>query len=80
MVRRYIPGVETTPGVWSSPPVEDFTYQWQVCDATGANCVDIPGATGPHCPVPPSEGTTIRVRVTSGTTDDGEPVVSELSP
>ena len=31
-------------GTWSGTTPVDFTYQWQRCDAAGANCVDIPGA------------------------------------
>jgi hypothetical protein len=31
-------------GRWSGGP-DQFTYQWKRCDAAGANCVDIPGAT-----------------------------------
>jgi hypothetical protein len=33
------------PGAWSNPPVS-FAYQGQRCDAGGAACVAIPGATG----------------------------------
>jgi hypothetical protein len=33
-----------TAGVWTAPDAT-FTYQWQDCDAAGANCVDVAGAT-----------------------------------
>jgi hypothetical protein len=33
-----------SPGTWSNTDVK-LTYQWQRCDATGANCADIAGAT-----------------------------------
>ncbi|MEA2133751.1 MAG: large repetitive protein [Solirubrobacteraceae bacterium] len=33
------------PGTWTGTGTIDFTYQWQRCDATGANCLDVPGAT-----------------------------------
>ncbi len=33
------------PGVWNGGKPLAFTYQWRQCDAAGANCVDIPGAT-----------------------------------
>jgi hypothetical protein len=33
-------------GLWAGDVPMSFTYQWQACDATGANCADIPGATG----------------------------------
>ena len=44
------PGVGSTltadPGDWQGTPTITYTYRWQRCDAAGANCVDIPGATG----------------------------------
>jgi hypothetical protein len=44
------PGAGSTltadPGDWQGTPTITYTYQWQRCDAAGANCVDIPGATG----------------------------------
>ena len=33
-----------TPGTWSNSDVA-LTYQWQRCDATGANCIPIAGAS-----------------------------------
>jgi Concanavalin A-like lectin/glucanases superfamily len=36
--------VRAEPGVWDDGG--GATYQWQHCDADGANCVDIDGATG----------------------------------
>ena len=33
-----------SPGTWSNTDVK-LTYQWQRCDATGASCTDIAGAT-----------------------------------
>jgi hypothetical protein len=33
-----------TAGRWTAPDAT-FTYQWQDCDAAGANCVDVAGAT-----------------------------------
>jgi hypothetical protein len=32
------------PGTWTAPEAT-FTYQWQHCDAAGANCADVAGAT-----------------------------------
>ena len=32
-------------GHWGGTPTITFAYQWQRCDAAGANCVNIPGAT-----------------------------------
>jgi len=36
--------LSATAGVWTAPDAT-FTYQWQDCDAAGANCVDVAGAT-----------------------------------
>ncbi|HWJ49516.1 MAG TPA: hypothetical protein VNR42_00755, partial [Solirubrobacteraceae bacterium] len=33
-----------SPGSWSGYPAPTFTYQWQRCDQTGANCNPIAGA------------------------------------
>jgi len=54
-----------TPGTWTgSPPT--FTYRWQRCDPTGANCADIPAATGPTYVLTDSDvGATIRVVVSA---------------
>ena len=50
-------------GRWSGGP-EQYTYQWKRCDAAGANCVDIAGATTATYTVTPADaGTTLGVRV-----------------
>lgn len=55
-----------TPGTWSDSPT--LAYQWQMCDATGANCADVAGATGPTYDVPVGNvGSTLRVLVTATT-------------
>jgi hypothetical protein len=36
--------VRTNNGTWSGANIS-YAYQWQRCDAAGANCSDIPGAT-----------------------------------
>jgi hypothetical protein len=52
-------------GSWTGNPTS-FSFQWQRCDAGGANCVDIPGATsGTYAPVGADVGSTIRVAVTA---------------
>ena len=68
-------------GVWSGLP-SSYTYQWELCDAAGANCADILGATT-HSYVPGAEayGQTLRVRVvaTNGI-GSSDPVESVASP
>jgi hypothetical protein len=54
-----------TTGTWAGSP-SSFTYQWQRCDAAGANCADIPGATSQSYLLTDSDaGSTIRVAVTA---------------
>jgi len=54
-----------TPGTWTGSPAS-FTYQWQRCDPAGANCADIPAATGPTYVLTDSDvGSTIRVVVSA---------------
>jgi len=51
-------------GVWGGDQVA-FTYQWQRCDAAGAGCVDIAGATGSSYVVASGDlASTLRVSVT----------------
>ena len=53
----------TSPGTWTAPDAT-FGYQWQRCDATGANCADVPGATTATYAVTAADvGTTLRVAV-----------------
>ena len=54
-----------SPGTWSNDDVA-FTYQWQHCDATGANCVDVTGATATTYAVTATDvGFTLRVVATA---------------
>jgi hypothetical protein len=54
-----------TSGAWSNSPTS-FAYQWQHCDAAGANCSPIGGASGQtYTLAAPDAGTTIRVSVTA---------------
>jgi hypothetical protein len=54
-----------TSGTWTAPDAT-FGYQWQRCDAAGANCVDVPGATTSTYAVTAADvGTTLRVVVTA---------------
>jgi hypothetical protein len=54
-----------TSGSWSNSPTS-YAYQWERCDATGANCVPITGAAGQSYPLTAADaGATIRVSVTA---------------
>jgi hypothetical protein len=54
----------TSTGTFSMTPT--FTYAWQRCDAAGAACADIVGATTPTYVVAPEDvATTLRVTVTA---------------
>ena len=67
-----------SPGTWN---VDDLavTYQWQHCDAAGANCTDLAGATQPTYAVGAGDvGFTIRVTAT-GRDRFGAPVASSAA-
>jgi hypothetical protein len=52
------------PGTWTGSSIT-FTYQWRQCDASGANCTTIAGATGNTYVIASGDvGHTIRVAVT----------------
>lgn len=40
-------------GIWST--IATFSYQWQRCDETADNCMDIPGATSRSLTIDPTE-------------------------
>jgi subtilisin family serine protease len=53
-------------GTWT-PVATSFSYQWRRCDAIGAACTDIPGATGQSFELTAADlGATLRVLVTAG--------------
>ena len=55
-----------TTGSWSGSQPMSFAYQWRRCDATGANCVAVSGATAQtYVLVAADQGSTIRVSVTA---------------
>ncbi len=58
------------PGRWTGAKPVSFAYQWQRCDAVGAACAPIPGATGAtYRPVAADVGRAIAVTTTAqGTT------------
>jgi hypothetical protein len=58
-----------TNGKWASPDMLTFTRVWQSCDATGANCISIPGATHPTLKLTKAEVANGTVEVTVTATD-----------
>ena len=55
----------TSNGNWSNSPT-GYTYEWRRCDATGANCSSIAGATSPNYVLAASDaGRTLRAVVTA---------------
>jgi hypothetical protein len=54
-----------TPGAWTAPDAT-FAYRWQRCDAAGANCADVAGATTSTYAVTTADvGATLHVVVTA---------------
>lgn len=54
------------PGTWAGGKPLAFTYQWKQCDAAGANCASIAGATHEsYRPVAADVGHSLRVLVTA---------------
>ena len=54
------------PGTWNGTGTLTYAYQWQRCDANGANCHDIAGATASHyTPTGADVAHTVRVVVTA---------------
>ena len=54
------------PGTWEGGKPLVFTYQWRQCDAAGANCVAITGATGEsYRPVSTDVGHALKIVVTA---------------
>src|SRR5207253_2079298 len=52
-------------GTWDAGSLA-FTIRWQLCDATGSACADIPGETGVTYTARPADiGSTLRVAVTA---------------
>ena len=65
-------------GEWTNNPT-GFTYNWQQCDSSGANCTTISGATAQtYMPVAGDVGHTIRVEETaSNSAGPSAPATSE---
>lgn len=58
------------PGTWEGGKPLAFTYQWRSCDAAGANCTPITGATGEsYRPASTDVGHSLKVVVTAASGD-----------
>jgi len=73
-----------SPGAWSDKAAKT-TFQWQRCDASGASCTDISGATaGTYTVVDADVGSTLRVEVTAanrfGATKGDSAVTTVVAP
>jgi hypothetical protein len=56
-----------TKGSWSGTPTIEYAYQWQRCDANGANCANIAGATATTYQIAAGDdGARLRVVVSAG--------------
>lgn len=54
----------TSDGEWSGTPPITYGYQWRRCDATGADCSDLAGATDRSYTLTPADvGASLRARV-----------------
>ena len=63
--------LSVVPGLWNGGKPVAFTYQWRQCDAAGANCTDIAGATKEsYMPATDDVGHSLRVRVAAATAAD----------
>ena len=75
--------ISATPGAWSAPSGAGsvtYSYAWQDCDSTGANCTTISGGEGTeYKPTPADVGRTIRAVVTAIDTDGATQLATSQS-
>ena len=72
-----------SPGNWTpgAPNAPTFAYQWLRCDAAGAACTPISGATGTtYSPTAADLGSTIRIRITATNADGAVVAQSAATP
>jgi subtilisin family serine protease len=71
--------VSATVGAWSGSPIS-YAYDWRRCDALGAGCASIPGASGASYLVQTADvGATLRVTVTAANSSGSTAVSSSPS-
>lgn len=69
--------ITATEGTWTGDTPQTTTFAWERCNASGANCVAIPGATQQAYTVRGADaGNTLRVRVTRANASGSTSVVS----
>ena len=75
--------LEAGTGEWGSAWPVTFTYQWSRCDAVGANCVDIAGATDSRYLLTADDlsnaGTTIQLTVTGTSAGQSSSAISRTA-
>jgi len=72
--------VNATTGTWTGTEPITYTYQWQLCNASGAACEEVSGATESSYTIPPGDGgKTLRVVVTAKNVAGSTPKTSEPS-
>jgi Concanavalin A-like lectin/glucanases superfamily len=66
-----------TAGTWEGTGPISYAYQWQRCNAAGAQCAGLPGATASsYTPVAGDRGSTLRVTVTATNSGGGRAATS----
>jgi hypothetical protein len=69
------------PGSWTGTAPISYAYRWRRCDAGGANCADIPGATASTYALGADDvGKTIRVAVTASNAEGSGTATSASTP
>lgn len=64
-------------GTWTGAPAPTFTYQWERCDPTGANCVPITGQSSTSYTTGRADGgATIELQVTGTNGSGGQSAMS----
>jgi hypothetical protein len=70
--------IDAASGAWTGPQPIQYAYQWQLCDAAGANCRDLPNEIGIVFEVGRAHvGSRLRVVVTATNVDGSVSAASE---
>jgi hypothetical protein len=72
--------VNATTGTWTGTEPIIYSYQWEICNASGAECKEVSGATEASFVIPTGHvGETLRVIVTAKNVAGSVPKTSEAS-